>query len=567
MSSYREARGSVAPQFAETEDSGLNPGVEVGAGPSIDLKALLLYGVGRSWIWVLLFLALGSAGGLLVAAAQPNVFRSTGMLRLTSGKREMITPETTAGFEESLVSPPMGDELLLLTDIGIYEEVASRLGPDTVLQPSDPGRWDGPGTPLPLRWLHKLQSAMLAAGRSDQTSVQAAGSFLKDSTVLSADRFSSIISVSFTATDPDRAQKMARTLMEAFVERHAQAYAIGGYLKANKQEREDALAEQAKAEEAYQKHVELCGYYDLPEQTTMLIESTSSLDNQLQLKRAELSGVEALLTVLEARKESISATMDRIVPATQGPNPQYEKYQELVYELRAKEVLLKGSSLSIDERVHKEEDLAKQLAELQKRMGEIDAITTVVKEFKQEVSNPEFESLAVRIAELKAKDSGLRKEIVSLEDSLGKKMVQLENARKCQPAHADFERNLTEKRTRAQRLASAASDLEALSKLEEQGDSNLRLFQPPALPQGKVGPQRAKTALIGVALGLMLGLGVAVLRQLLDPRVRYARTLARELGLTVIGVLPDFGGLDQPQPKRARAAAKSQHGQGVARGA
>ena len=61
------------------------------------------------------------------------------------------------------------------------------------------------------------------------------------------------------------------------------------------------------------------------------------------------------------------------------------------------------------------------------------------------------------------------------------------------------------------------------------------------LPTSPVSPQVERNVLLGAVLGALLGLGYAVVRSLLDRRIRSAEDIERDTGVPVVGSVPDIG--------------------------
>lgn len=61
------------------------------------------------------------------------------------------------------------------------------------------------------------------------------------------------------------------------------------------------------------------------------------------------------------------------------------------------------------------------------------------------------------------------------------------------------------------------------------------------LPTSPVSPQVERNVLLGAVLGGLLGLGYAVVRSLLDRRVRSSEEIERDTGVPVVGSVPDLG--------------------------
>jgi polysaccharide biosynthesis transport protein len=76
-----------------------------------------------------------------------------------------------------------------------------------------------------------------------------------------------------------------------------------------------------------------------------------------------------------------------------------------------------------------------------------------------------------------------------------------------------------------------------LTSIEALQTSSARLVDP-AVRTTKIGSQKVRNGLIGLALGLVLGLMLAFLRDALDTRVRSLETIRKRLGLLLLGSLP-----------------------------
>jgi capsular exopolysaccharide synthesis family protein len=74
------------------------------------------------------------------------------------------------------------------------------------------------------------------------------------------------------------------------------------------------------------------------------------------------------------------------------------------------------------------------------------------------------------------------------------------------------------------------------------------------LPTSPVSPQTERNVLLGLVLGLLLGLGYAVLRSQLDRRLRSAAAVEQQFGVTVVGAIPGDPGLQHDPDEPARIA-------------
>lgn len=89
--------------------------------------------------------------------------------------------------------------------------------------------------------------------------------------------------------------------------------------------------------------------------------------------------------------------------------------------------------------------------------------------------------------------------------------------------------------------------------------AGLTVLTPAAVPAEPARPKPARNGALGLALGLMLGVGTAFLREALDRSFKHAEQIEEETGLSVLGVVPqELSGVSLPtlrKPTSNRAEA------------
>jgi capsular exopolysaccharide synthesis family protein len=90
--------------------------------------------------------------------------------------------------------------------------------------------------------------------------------------------------------------------------------------------------------------------------------------------------------------------------------------------------------------------------------------------------------------------------------------------------------------------------------------NNVRVVDRPLVPKAPVRPQVPKSIAVGVLVGLVLGIGAALIRGLLDRSIKTPDDLERELGVAFLGLLPEIGSkgpAPSPYAKRRRRGAQA----------
>ncbi|WP_437525866.1 polysaccharide biosynthesis tyrosine autokinase [Sorangium sp. So ce726] len=97
------------------------------------------------------------------------------------------------------------------------------------------------------------------------------------------------------------------------------------------------------------------------------------------------------------------------------------------------------------------------------------------------------------------------------------------------------------------------SDLQRMMRV-----NNIRVLDRPNLPHMAIRPRVGVNIAIGVLAGLLLGIGAAMARAMLDRTLKTPEEVERELGLPFLGLLPEFDRRDRGDavPRRARHRGK-----------
>jgi capsular polysaccharide biosynthesis protein len=84
---------------------------------------------------------------------------------------------------------------------------------------------------------------------------------------------------------------------------------------------------------------------------------------------------------------------------------------------------------------------------------------------------------------------------------------------------------------------------------QRQKGEQFRILDPPSLPNKPSAPNHFKVSLVGLALGIALGLGIAAIIEFTDVRVRKEKDL---VGIVPVSVLVGIPHLSTPSETRSR---------------
>lgn len=478
---------------------------------SVNVKELLVFGLARSRYLVLFLVLLGAAGGVLVAAMEPNTYSSTAKLILRVGQREKMNAEVGTGLVDvqggsSRSTVHMSDEMHLLNDPAIYERVAREIGTEEVLDVADPRAADNEETALHTKLFHALQARFLGLpevlAKDEETSreeagtkrVQLAGRALYARTLVSTDRDSSVITVTHAANSPERARNVTQALAQAFVDRHKEQFSVQRHVDQLRDGLRTVTRRLEGIQGRYEDHTGSCGFFDVHSQKPVLMADIESLDTQLYSSELEREGAVLELAAIDTRLRT------------------HEEY-------RAALVTQKGDVGSLQVPVQERINLEKEYD------LKIDGVD-------EEVRRLELESERLRV-----KKETLDSRSESLKSRLEKQYLELSRLRSCESVHDGMESHIEEERSRYTHLVDRLARYEALAGLDE---SNLQVLLPARIEPEKIGPKRKRLLMFGLLAGASLGMVLAVARQLLDKRLRYPTTMERELGVPMLAAVPEI---------------------------
>jgi capsular polysaccharide biosynthesis protein len=517
----------------------------------LDLKVLVLYGLFRSKLWIGLLAALGLVGGLIAGAASPNEYESEARLRYVPGERDKLTDDDLAGLQggdRRNAAPGIADELMLLENPLIYQRVAERLGASAILHVPDPTRNDSSSTAFNARLMHQLQKALV--GKSSATindgsdkAHTAAWRRLQGSTTLVTVRNAATIRVLVRAYTPERAQQFCAELVDAFQERHREVFSAEARLEDQRQRVSDAMEKYQKCEADWNQYREDCGVFNFNQANQANQQKIEDNNEEEQACKRERTKLLEKITLYEKRANEVPEFKDVHVDPLVGANPDLGALRKQQSDLRRQLLLLVPGSIPPNQLEQRRKETELQLERVEEEIQATEPTIEFIPAHTVREINPEFTELKAELLRLRSELLDAIEDIKWLMDN-GKALAEdRKSIAACKDIHSLHSGLVEDARRDLTTQQGQLSKLEKLALAEMKGASALKPYWSPTLPLTKFGPSRVKPLLMGFALGLALGVGLAVLRQLADRRLRYPETLEKAMGLPVIGVIPEVRSL------------------------
>jgi capsular exopolysaccharide synthesis family protein len=249
-----------------------------------------------------------------------------------------------------------------------------------------------------------------------------------------------------------------------------------------------------------------------------------SYDDQSNMLRAEIQQLNGDLTGLKARKEAVLARL-AVLKTVDPEDPA---------EIPTSELLSNGA-----------------LADLRRAYVGAKRDVAMLRASGKSDNHPAMLSVTAQIEatraavlqELQNVKNGAQMELVSVNHQLGGLSDLYDGAR-----HEALELNLKEleysrlhrSKDNTEKLFSLVLERSTESGLAKMAPfNNVRVLDRPLKPVAPVSPKASLNLAMGMVIGLLLGLAGATGRDMLDRTVRNAAQIERELGLAVLGSLPD----------------------------
>jgi uncharacterized protein involved in exopolysaccharide biosynthesis len=493
------------------------------------------------------FLAITASAALLVFLL-PKTYQSEGKLLVRLGRENATLDPTVTLSQEAVVAVPLSREseinsvVEILQSRSLLEKVADEIGPAALLhapQQSDeaagPAGWltrSGRAVAAALGALRRLPERWLDGQTLDDH--QRAVALLTKNVHVAAARKSNVVQVLFEGRSPEMAQAVVARLLALYLDEHARLNRPRGAYQ--------FFSQQAARlhEELMKKEAALC---DLKTSTSLPApeQQRQALAGRVARLQDELLQAEAAETVSRTKVEQVKRRLaglpeTQIIAHTEGVgNEGTDRIREQLYMLQLKSEDAHSRYTDAHPRM---QQLQEQLSQARKIVDSQPPTRTHVtggpSRLYEEaqaallVEEPLLASWQSRAGVLGNQLAQVRGQLRAFnEDQL--RIAQLErDVELCQANYRKYSVNLEQARID--------------QALEAERMSNLSVVQPASYEPRAVRPQRAMSMALGMVLGLLGGVGLALAADSRDRRLRSPEDLETKLSLPALGAVPRLRG-------------------------
>jgi len=478
----------------------------------------------RKWTVILIFLLVAGSTAAYTFSLEPTYETpSFVMLDLTGGRRTTTSSTTTS------TGVPTDEELFARNDRTLTGELQ-------VLQLS------GQLQQRVFDRMQKMQSDEGGATNLDSTG-QAAIPVFNGYVKFEADARSglNIIKMIGVSSVPRDAAILANLYAEEYVQltKEASRTHISASRKLLEEQEQKRFGELQSREEAMQIYLSREGAIGLDQGNTYLIQQMAQLDAQRDDTRIDLQMRQASLNALESEINEINPQLARRIAS--NVDQRIIQLQEQVAEkdISKNQILLQNPNLAPND--SRLEAINRQLQQLH---DEIQRLST---QYVEEVSAAGgltgsvdglsyVANLRQQVIQERITISGLQAKLQVIEGRLRSYQGDLQSIPQQSLEMARLERA----RLHAEQLYQfVVQRLQEVQVNEESEPGYAQVLRTAVVPLLPVGPDTQRNLILGLFFGLMLGLGVAVARDLLDNRI-YKPDQLQSHGYGVIGTIPDM---------------------------
>lgn len=490
----------------------------------------------RKYIWVILGVFVLTVGGAYTTLSLLSELYETEAGLLVKLGRENLDPPAvsrnvplTAGLRrEEVVS-----EIAILKSPGLISDVVDEIGVDAFRPVRIPPASFFGRAKFELKKMarsikegyHEALYALDLKKRLNERDTIISG--LMDGLSVEPLKDSDVISVKLRTPDPTLGRKIETSMIAQYLQRRIAVRRTEGvqeFLNGMAKQRETDLVRAESQKQGWKRRM---GLYSTPEQKALLLKQIRELSGTYSQTRAE---IESLGHELEASKKALANTPEYMRASEQRtPNPLVQSFKEKLLNLESERTKLMTKYTPDSQIMRDLDDQIKQFRTLidKEESTQVGAVTSQV--------NPTRQMLEQRVHQNTIRLEGLQANLQVQHDELSALQNQLTSIDNADGKLADLERARTVAEQDYLTIVRRKLDTDVSEKLDKDRISNVSVLMAPTSTLQPVYPKKLLVFGVSLAAGLLLGIGLALLLNLLNDRVETTRDVEVATGMPCLG--------------------------------
>ena len=370
-----------------------------------------------------------------------------------------------------------------------------------------------------------LTGALQVPGVADTVCLRGidnAVAFLKSQIQAQPAKQSELIYVSMEASNPQDAATIVNAVVESYLDYQGQqhkstAVEVLKILQKELDQREGELQATQKAIEDFRKaNPEMAMRTDKGNIVLNHLEELLDRLTQAQLRQISLTSAVEESRALANDPDALRHLIDRlqIAPNNTGPDADQTLMAEFAFERRHLQDLLDQLGPQNDSVVAAQKHMGRLQAEIQQT-------AQATAQHYQELLEQESQQVSREVADLQNALDKMRNSVVDLNEK-----------------EAEYDRFVQDEQRETQEIDILGSRMKEVNFTEDVGNLSVSVVESAKPNPMPVRPKHAQTMAMALIAGLMIGLGGALLRDMVDQRLRSVEEISGVLDLPVLGAIP-----------------------------
>ncbi len=473
-------------------------------------------------------------GGLATVAIgvwlKGPTYRATGTLMVTSDRAKVaVSPDAdTRPFVDRVTEEDLNSEGTLLRSEALIRDVLepywNKRSPDkppTGFGRATHGVWRAIMFPIRLpgilyRWLHNIPLPTGLDEWVDDTS---------DHLWVSPLGRSSLIEITYESSDPEWAANFVNKLIARHIERHTKLNQQSEAREFYEKQRELLAQKSTEAEGALQQFYQREQVEPTAERRTAMRARLADLQTTLANSETELAEGTARIKFLTAEIKNHPRNIPTEERTGESPTSRVLKPRILELEMQKSQLLATYLPTSV-----KVQDIDRQIAEAKRLLKEnkdtmADTTTAI---------NPAHQTLEVDLAQTQAQMAAVSARVESLQSQIADHRDKVSHLDTIASEQGHLEQQLAAAKQAYGTYAKKEEEARFSSALDESSIVNIAIAERATTPSAPVKSKSVIIFTVGAIISLLSGVGLAFLRDRLDPAVKSAAEAHGVTGLPIL---------------------------------